>query len=110
MSLRSVMKRQLKRTGIKPIGSQSTRVISGNISKRFFLAEHLDDRVSASVAQIEYQCMGHYCHVEVIEKAHLYYVWLGPTGRKIMPRTLSSEKISRTKGNVPRLRRSSKGR
>lgn len=106
MSLRSVMKRQLKRTGIKPIGSQSTRVISGNISKRFFLAEHLEDRVSASVAQIEYQCMGHYCHVEVVERAHVYYVWLGPTGRKIMPRTLSSEKIKRIKGNVPRMRKS----
>lgn len=106
MSLRRAMKHQLKRTGIKPIGSQSTRVISGNLSKRFFLAEHLDDRVSASVAQIEYQCMGHYCHVEVIEKAHLYYVWLGPTGRKIMPRTLSSEKITRTKGRVPRVRQS----
>lgn len=105
MSLRSAMKRQLKRTGIKPIGSQSTRVISGNLSKRFFLAEHLDDRVSATAAQVEYQCMGHYCHIEVVEKAKVYYVWLGPTGRKIKPKTLSTEKVTRTKGNVPRMRR-----
>ncbi|MGD9631398.1 MAG: hypothetical protein AB7V18_19335 [Pyrinomonadaceae bacterium] len=101
---------KVKRTGIKPIGSLSTRVISGNLSKRFMLAEHLDDRVSATVAQIEYQCEGHYCHVEVVDKANVYYVWLGPTGRKIMPRTLDGEKVKRTKGNVPRVRSSSKER
>lgn len=104
MSLRSVMKKQTRIEGMKTIGSQTTRVISGNISKRFFLAEHLEDRVSATVAQIEYQCMGHYCHIQVVEKLGVYYVWLGPTGRKIMPRTLANEKIKRIKGNVPKIR------
>lgn len=109
MSLRSAMKKQIRKTGniegMKPIGSQTTRVISGNISKRFFLAEHLEDRVSATVAQIEYQCMGHYCHIQVVDRLGVYYVWLGPTGRKIMPRTLADEKIKRIKGSVPRVRK-----
>lgn len=106
MSLREAMRKANKnRVGIKPIGSQTTRVISGNISKRFFLAEHLEDRVSATVAQVEYQCMGHYCHVEVVKRARLYYIWLGPTGRKVMPKTLDDEKVKRVKGNVPKMRR-----
>lgn len=104
MSLRTSMRKQIRKVGIKPIGYQSTRVISGNISKRFMLVEHLEDRVSASVAQIEYQCMGHYCHVEVIPHARLYYIWLGPTGRKIMPRILEGEKVKRHKGRVPKVR------
>ena len=97
MSLRQSMRKQIRRVGIKPIGTQSTRVISGNISKRFMLAEHLGSRIDATVAQVEYQCMGHYCHIEVIPRAKLYYVWLGPTGRKRMPKVLSDEIVKRHK-------------
>lgn len=105
MSIRGAVRASLKKVGMKPIGLQMTRSISPTEVKRFTLMEHLDDRISATVAQIEWQCMGFYCHVQVVEKAKVYYIWVGPKGRKILPRTLADEKIKRIKGHVPRVRR-----
>jgi hypothetical protein len=104
MNARQLARRAVK-VGLKPIGLQMTRSISPEATRRFTLMEHLGDRQSASVAQVEWQCMGHYCHIEVIEKAQVYYIWVGPQARKIKPRTLSTENVVRVKGHVPKMRR-----
>lgn len=105
MNARQAARLSAAKVGMKTIGQQCTRVVSGNISKRFTLMEHLDDRQSATVAQVEWQCMGHYCHIEVVPRARVYYIWVGPKGRKYKPRTLPDEVVKRIKGHVPRVRR-----
>lgn len=102
--VRQLARISASRRGLKTIGQQGTRVVTGNISKRFTLMEHLGDRQSATVAQVEWACMGYYCHVEVVPAARVYYIWVGPKERKLLPRTLPDEHIKRIKGSVAKLR------
>lgn len=96
--------RRAQKVGLKPIGLQMVRSISSSETRKFTLMEHLGDRQSASVAQVEWACMGFYCHIEVIEAAQVYYIWVGPKQRKLKPRTLSTESVTRMKGHVPKMR------
>lgn len=105
MNVRQLARLSAAKKGMKTIGQQCTRVISGNISKRFTLMEHLGDRQSATVAQVEWACMGYYCHVEVVPRARVYYIWVGPKQRKLLPKILPDEVVTRTKGHVPRMRK-----
>lgn len=79
----------------------SKRKIDGKI---FTLEEHLGDRVSASVAQVEWWCEGFRCCIEVVPEEKLYYVWVGPK-RVRQVRLLPGEKVRRRRGNIPRVRR-----
>jgi hypothetical protein len=97
------MPKKLKKYGMRPIGDEMKRSITGNKVRRFILAEHLEDYISAKVAQLEYQAMGHYTHVQPVIDEKLYYVWLGPRGRR-KPVMLEGEKVTRHKGKVPKVR------
>lgn len=95
-----------ERRALLPINSKSNRPIyrsDENTGERFTqlkpfsLEEHLDDKASATVAQIEWMCEGYYCHVEPDDVNMVYYIWVGPK-RKRPVKLLPGEKVRRHKG------------
>lgn len=107
----SKTKKPPPKTGMKPINSKMNRPVyrsDENTGERFTqlksfsLEEHIDDKVSATVAQIEWMCEGFYCHIEPDDSNMVYYVWVGPK-RKRAVRLLPGEKVKRQKGTHIRI-------
>lgn len=99
-------KKVVRASGLRPINSKMNRPIYRSDEntgdrytqlKPFSLEEHLDDRPSAAVAQIEWMCEGYYCHIEVDAVNMVYYVWVGPK-RKRPVKLLPKEIVKRHKG------------
>src|SRR5690606_5880666 len=102
---------RVKRVGLKPINSKMKRPVYSHREKDgtqkynmrpFSLEEHLSSRRDAVVAQLEWACEGYLCHIETVDEAGVYYIWVGPK-RKTQVRLLPGESIKRSKRRSLRL-------